>query len=65
MKTIIYFSPNDIEKFDFKRYKNSLNSYALIPEEKIKEALKEYDIYENMHVSLLVKTGVRLIDEFG
>ena len=65
MKKIVYFSPNDIEKFDFARYKNSLNKYAKIPEVEIKSALEKLDNYETMHVSLLVKTGVQLIEQFG
>ena len=65
MKKIVYFSPNDIEKFDFARYKNSLNKYADIPEAELKSALEKLDNYETMHVSLLVKTGVQLIEQFG
>lgn len=65
MKKIVYFSPNDVEKFDFSRYEKSLNKYAKIPEAEIKSALEKLDNYETMHVSLLVKTGVQLIDQFG
>ncbi len=65
MKKIVYFSPNDIEKFDFARYEKSLNKYANIPEAEIKSALEKLDNYETMHVSLLVKTGVQLIEQFG
>lgn len=65
MKNIVYFSPNDVEKFDFERFKNSLNSYAEIPEAEIKTALKKLDSYETAHVSLLIKIGVALIEKFG
>lgn len=65
MKYIVYFQPNDLTKFDFERYQKSLNTYAQVPESAIKEALTKLDIYENMHVSLLVRTGVGLIEQFG
>ena len=65
MKNIVYFSPNDVEKFDFTRYKNSLAKYAAVPEAELKSALEKLDSYEPMQVSLLVKTGVQLIEQFG
>lgn len=65
MKNILYFQPEDATKFDFERYEKSLNSYATIPAGEIKDALKELDKYENMHVSLLVETGTSLIEKFG
>ncbi|MBR3204673.1 hypothetical protein IKF81_03250 [Candidatus Saccharibacteria bacterium] len=65
MNYIIYFQPSDLTKFDFSRFQNSLTKYAPVPAEKTKEALKGLDIYERAHVSLLVKTGVALIGEFG
>lgn len=65
MKNIVYFSPNDIEKFDFSRFKNSLAQYAEIPDSELENALEKLDHYETMHVSLLVKTGVALIEKFG
>jgi len=65
MKNIVYFAPNDVEKFDFMRFKNSLAAYADIPETELKSALEKLDNYETAHVSLLVKTGVALIEQFG
>lgn len=63
MKNIIYFDASDAAKFDFDRYKQSLNSYAAVPDAEIKAALKEFDNYENLHVSRLVETGTCLIAE--
>ena len=65
MKNIVYFSPNDVEKFDFERFKNSLSYYAEIPEKEIESALEKLDSFETAHVSLLVRTGVALIEKFG
>lgn len=65
MKNIIYFTPDDATKFDFERFEKSINSYADVPAEDIKKALKEEDKYENMHVSVLVKIGAELIEKFG
>jgi hypothetical protein len=65
MKNIVYFEPSDITKFDFERFAKSLNEYANVPREAIENALSELDHYENMHVSLLIKTGVALIAKFG
>ena len=63
MKNIIYFKPEDATKFDFARYQKSLKKYADVPEKEIKAALKNLDKYENMHVSLLVEVGVKLIEK--
>ena len=65
MKNIIYFNKEDSEKFDFDRFKKSLNDYAKVPEADIKAALKELDNYENLHVSRLVETGALLIAKNG
>lgn len=65
MKNIIYFKPEDMTKFDFERFKKSLNQYAEIPDEEIKKALKTVDQYENMHVSVLVELGTSLIMKYG
>ena len=61
MKNILYFKPSDATKFDFDRYAKSLNSYAKVPTDEIKAVLKEFDAYENLHVSRLVEAGVALI----
>ena len=61
MKNIIYKSPADATKFDFKRYEKSLSGYAKISKQDIEKALKTVDQYENMHVSVLVELGVQLI----
>ena len=65
MKYIVYFQPSDLEKFDLTRYKKSLNSYANIPDGAIETALKNLDPYEMPHVSLLVRTGVSLIEKYA
>ncbi len=65
MKNIIYFQPDDATKFDFERYQKSLNKYAKVSEKDIKAALAECDKYENMHVSLLVEVGTKLLAEAG
>ena len=65
MKNIVYFEPNDKVRFDLERFVKSLNSYATVPKEEIEDALKKIDNYETMHVGLLVKTGVQLLDKFG
>ena len=63
MKNIIYKSPEDATKFDLERYKKSLNKYGKVSEDKIKEAIKSVDKYDNMHVSVLVELGVSLLAE--
>ena len=65
MKNIIYFNQNDAEKFDYDRFKKSLNDYAKVPDADIKAALKTLDNYENLHVSRLVETGALLIAKDG
>lgn len=65
MKNILYFEPSDATKFDFERYEKSLNKYAKVPADAIREGLKELENYENLHVSRLVETGVQLIEAFG
>ena len=61
MKNIIYRQPSDAEKFDFNRYKKSLNNYAKISDKDIRTALDSLDCYENLHVSRLIELGVQLI----
>ena len=63
MKKIIYRSPNEVENFDLKRFEKSLSRYAKVSEKEVKEALKEFDHYETMHVSCLVEVGMKLIAE--
>ncbi len=65
MKNIIYFNKDDAEKFDYDRFKKSLNDYAKVPDADIKAALKTLDEYENLHVSRLVETGTLLIAKDG
>lgn len=64
MKHIVYFQPQDSEKFDFERFKKSLNSYAEVPADAIETALKEVP-YDTPHVSVLVRTGIALIGKYG
>ena len=63
MKRIIYRNPNDAENFDIKRFVKSLNKYAKVSEKEAKEALAEFDQYEDLHVSCLVEVGMKLIGE--
>lgn len=63
MKNIIYQSPNEIENFDIKRFVKSLSRYAKVSEKDVKEALAEFDEYENLHVSCLVEAGIKLLEE--
>ena len=65
MKKIVYKSPEQVENFDLNRFAESLNKYAKISNKEIKEAMKEFDQYETMHVSCLVEVGVKLIEEKG
>lgn len=65
MKNIVYFEPQDTEKFDIDRFEKSLKEYADIPRDAIDEALKDVEEYETLHVSRLVKIGVGLIEAFG
>ena len=63
MKKIIYRNQNEIENFDLKRFVKSINQYAEVSEKDVKEALKNFDQYEDMHVSCLVEAGMKLIGE--
>ena len=65
MKNILYFKPDDATKFDFDRFMKSLKKYANVSEDEAKKALKTVDHYENMHVSVLIGLGVKLIEKFG
>ena len=61
MKNVLYFQPSDATKFDIERYAKSLNRFAEVPMAEIKKAVKEFDCYENLHVSRLVVLGTALI----
>ena len=61
MKNVLYFQPSDATKFDIERYAKSLNRFAEVPMAEIKKAIKEFDCYENLHVSRLVELGTALI----
>ena len=61
MKKIIYKNPNDAVNFDLKRFAKSLNRYAKVSEQEVKDALADFDQYETMHVSCLVEAGMKLI----
>ena len=61
MKNIIYFDVSDAQKFDFDRFKKTLNSYAKVSDEDIEVVLKDLENYENLHVSRLVEAGAALI----
>ncbi len=61
MKNILYFQPSDATKFDIERYAKSLNQYAKISSDEIEKALKQFDCFENLHVSRLVELGAALI----
>ena len=62
MKNIIYQSPNEIESFDIKRFTKSLSRYAKVSEKEVREALAEFEQYENLHVSCLVEAGIKLLE---
>ena len=40
MKNILYFEPSDVTKFDFERFKKSLNEYTDVSDKDIKDSLK-------------------------
>ena len=61
MKNIIYFEPSDATKFDLSRFAESLNKYTKISKDEIAEAVKQFDNFENLHVSRLVELGAALI----
>ena len=63
MKNIIYRSQNDIEGFDLKRFVKSLSKYAKVSDKDVREALADFDQYENLHVSCLVEAWMKLIGE--
>lgn len=63
MKKILYFEPSDATKFDLERFEKSLNTYAKVPVDEIKEVLKQFDDFENLHVSRLVEAGTALIEK--
>ncbi len=63
MKKIIYRNPNEVENFNLKRFEKSISRYAKVSEKEVKEALKEFDQYETMHVSCLVEVAMKLIAE--
>lgn len=65
MKNILYFEPSDATKFDFERFKKSLNNYAKVSKEDIQKALESVDGFENLHVSRLVELGAALIEKNG
>ena len=61
MKKIIYRNPQEVENFDLKRFEKSISHFAKVSEKEVKEALKEYNQYETMHVSCLVEVAMKLI----
>ena len=61
MKKIIYRNPQEVENFDLKRFEKSISHFAKVSEKGVKEALKEYNQYETMHVSCLVEVAMKLI----
>lgn len=63
MKNIIYRNQNEVERFDLKRFAKSLSRYHKVSEKDAKEALREFDQYENLHASCLVEAGIKLLEE--
>ena len=61
MKNIVYRNPNDLEKFDLKRFVKSLNQYAKITEQEAEKALEKFEGYDTLHASCLVEVGLELI----
>ena len=56
MKNIIYFNQNDAEKFDYDRFKKSLNDYAKVP---------DADIKADFRVVCSVRCGVCIVGGTG
>ena len=65
MQKIIYQNADDQKEFDIKRFKTSVNKYAKISDKEIEEALKELECFPCLHVSRLVETAAKLIEESG
>ena len=63
MKNIMYRNPNEVESVNIKRFTKSLSKYAKVSEKEVKEALGDFDHYDNLHVSCLVEVGMKLIGE--
>lgn len=62
MKNILYNQQN-IYPFDFEKYKKSLAKYGFNDDELLKESLKEFDQYTNLHYSCLIRLAVKLIPD--
>lgn len=62
MKNILYNQQN-IYPFDFDKYKKSLAKYGFNDDELLKESLKEFDQYTNLHYSCLIQLAVKLIPD--
>ena len=65
MQKIIYQSADDEKAFDLKKFETSLNKYAKVPTDAIKEAIKPLEAFPHLHVSRLAEAGAALISKFG
>ena len=59
---IVYNEPGDAKFFDLKRFTSSLRRYGEIDDELINSELEKLS-YDPMHVSVLVKVGVRALKD--
>lgn len=62
MKNVLY-SANDKRPFEFEKFKKSLKRYGFEDDELLKETLKKWDQYTDLHYSCLIETAVNLIPE--
>lgn len=62
MKNILYNQQN-IYPFDFEKYKKSLAKYGFNDDELLRESLKEFDQYTNLHYSCLIRLAIKLIPD--
>ena len=61
--SIIYFSSSDLEKFDYERFRASLQEFGEIDEGMMLNELQKLSIYDPLHVSCLVEVGVKSIKD--
>lgn len=65
MQKILYHDANALSNFDLKKFQQSLNRYAKIPEAAITKALDSLSVFPKLHVSRLAETGAILINQFA
>lgn len=65
MKKVVYRKPSDAVLFDFDKFYKSINRYANVPADIIKEALQEVEQYDTVHNSRLINIAGRLIYQYS